>query len=207
MDRYWPSLLSYQLGIVFQLYFHFDSVYGVVFDENFWNLLFRVIISGSSVILFICGPILPVSSVIPSFSIQSKPNRGLVFFVVISISRLFLSPFISTEAVVFPSNFIRLSFTSLYSVPIGRNGVILLNCDFGIKVTGEPLSIMNLIGRLFTNAVMAKNSGPFFLIWRVEWSFWFTEWNVFGDQSSSSALLATLSCMWFILLYVLQYLA
>ena len=109
-----------------------------------------------------------VSSVIPSFSIQSKPNKGLVFFVVIRTSKLFRFPFISTSAIVFPSNFIRLSFTSLYSVPIGLNGVVLLNCDFGIKVTGEPLSIMNLIGRLLTNAVRVKNSGPFFFVWRVE---------------------------------------
>ena len=158
-----------------------------------------MVISESSVTLFVCGPILPVSSVIPSFSIQSKHKRGLVFFVVISISRLFLSPLISTEAVVFPSIFIWLSFTSLYSVSIGLSGVIQLNCHFGIKVTGEPLSSMYLIGRLFTNAVMVKNSGPFLLIRRIEWTFWFTEWILFGDQSSSSALLATSSCMWFIL--------
>ena len=155
MDRYWPFLLLYQLGIVFQLYFHFDSVYSVVFIEKFLNFLFWAVISGSSVLLFICGPILPVSIVIPSFFIQSKPDRGLVFFVVISISRLFLQTFFSTDAIVLPSNFIRLSFTSLFSVPIGLNSVIPLNCDFGIKVT---LSIMNLIGRLFTNAVMMKNS-------------------------------------------------
>ena len=127
--------------------------------------------SGSSVIWFFCGPVSPVSSVIPSFSIQSKPNRWLVFFVVISSSRSLLFPFISTDAVVFSSNFIRLSFTSPYSVPISLNGVFPLNCDFGINVTGEPLSIMNLIGQLFTNAVIVKNSGPFFLVSFVEWTF------------------------------------
>ena len=127
--------------------------------------------SGSSVIWFIGGAVSPVSSVIPSFSIQSKPNRGLVFFVVINSSRSLLFPFIFTDAVVFPSNYIRLSFTSLYSVPIGLNGVIPLNCDFGILVPGEPLSIMTLIGRLFTNAVIVKNFGPFFLAWCVEWTF------------------------------------
>ena len=137
MDRYWPSFLLYQLGIVFQLYFYFDSVYGVVLVEKFFEFFSRVVISGSSVTLFICGPILALSSVIPSFSIQSKPNGGLIFFVVISISRSFLLPFISTEAVVFPSNFMRLSFTSLYSVPIGRTGVIPLNCDFDWSVVHQ----------------------------------------------------------------------
>ena len=52
-----------------------------------------------------------------------------------------------TVVVVFPSNFIRLSFTSLYSVSSGYNGIMLLNCDFRNKVTGEPLPMMNLIGR------------------------------------------------------------
>ena len=112
--------------------------------------------SESSVIWFICGPDSPVSSDIPSFSIQSKPSRGLVFFVVFNSSSSILFPFISTDAVAFPSNFIQLSFTSLCSVPIGLNGVVPLNCDFGINVTREPLSIMSLIGRLFTNAVIVK---------------------------------------------------
>ena len=103
-----------------------------------------------------------MSSVIRNFCIQSKPSRGLVFFVVIRTSRSFRFPFLSTNAVVFPSMLIRLSFTSLYSVPIGFNDVILLKCDFGIKITGEPLlSIMTLIGRLLTNAMRVKNSGPF----------------------------------------------
>ena len=94
---------------------------------------------------FICRPVLPVSSVIPSFSIQSKPSKGLDFFVVTRISRLFR--FASSIAVVFPSDLISLSFTCLYSVSNGFNGVILLNFDFGIRVTGDPLSIINLFGR------------------------------------------------------------
>ena len=79
---------------------------------------------------------------------------------VIRISRLFRYPFISTVAVVFPSNMILLSFTSLFSVFSGFNGVIALKSGFGISVTGDPLSIMTLIGRLFTNAVRVKKSGP-----------------------------------------------
>ena len=101
-----------------------------------------------------------MSSVIPSFFIQSNPNKGLVFFVVIKTSRLFRCQFISTVAVVFPSNWNLLPFTSLYSVFSGFNGAILLKSDFGISVTGDPLSIMNLIGRLLTNAVRVKKSGP-----------------------------------------------
>ena len=47
---------------------------------------------------------------------------------------------------------------SLYSVSSGCNGVMLLNIDFGIRVTGEPLSMMNLIGRLLTNAVWTADA-------------------------------------------------
>ena len=126
---------------------------------------------------------------------------------VISTSRSLSFPFTSTDAIVFSSNFIPLSFTSLYSVPIGISGVILLNCDFDIKVTGEPLSIMNLIDRLLTNEVRVTTSVPFVYSWRVEWPFWFTESIVFGDQSSSSALLAPSTCTWFTLLFVLQHFA
>ena len=128
--------------------------------KKFFELSFQ----GSNIRVFCdvvyLGPVLPVSSVIPSFFIQSNPNKGLVFFVVIKIYRLFRCPFISTVAVVFPSNRILLSFTSLYSVFSGFDGVILLKSDFGISVTGDPLSIMNLIGRLLTNAVRVKKSGP-----------------------------------------------
>ena len=80
-------------------------------------------------------------------------------------------PFISTFAIVFPSNFIPLSFTSLYLTSNGCSGVILLNFDFGIKVTGEPLSMITLIGWLLTNVVKVNNSGPFLFIGRVEWIF------------------------------------
>ena len=104
---------------------------------------------------FTWGPLLHFD-----FFIQSKPNRGLVFFVVTKISRSFRFPSISTFAIVFPSNLILLAFPSLYSVFSGFSGVILLNSHFGIKVTGDPLSIMNLIGRLLTNAVRVKKSGP-----------------------------------------------
>ena len=126
---------------------------------------------------------------------------------VISTSRSLSFPFTSTDAIVFPSNFIRLLFTSLCSVPIGISGVFLLNCDFDIKVTGEPLSILNLIDRLLTNEVRVTTSVPFFYSWRVEWTIWFTEWIVFGDQSSSYALLVSSSCTWFTLLFVLQHFA
>ena len=131
----------------------------MVFMEEFFEF-FRVVMSGSSMIWFTWGPVLPVSSFIPNFFIQPKPNRGLVFFVVTKMSRSFRFPSISTIAIVFPLNLILLSFTSLYSVFSGFSGVILLNSDFGIRVTGDPLSIMNLIGRLLTYAVRVKKSEP-----------------------------------------------
>ena len=155
----------------------------------------------SSFIWCICGTVLPVSSVIPSFFIQSSPSRGFIFFVVIRSSSSFRVPLISTFAVVFPSNRIRLSFTSLYSVSRGRNGVIVLNCNFVISVTGEPLSMMNLIGRLLTNAVTVTNSGPLLFVDRVECIFCFTKWIVFVVQTSSPALLVSPSNNWFTFLF------
>ena len=114
---------------------------------------------------------------------------------------------LSPGGAYFPSNCIRLSFTSLYSVFSGCNCVMLLNSDFGINVTGDPLSMMNLIGRLLTSAVIVKKSGPLLFIDRVEWIFCFTEWIVFGVQSSSVALLVSSSIIWFTLLFVRQHLA
>ena len=131
--------------------------------------------SGSSFICCICEAVLPVSSVIPSFFIQSRPSNGFVLLVVTKICYSFSFPSISILADVFPSNCFRLSFTSLYSVSSGYSGVILLNCDFDISVTGDPLSIMNLIGRLLTSAVTVKDSGQLLFIDRVEWIFCFTE--------------------------------
>ena len=84
---------------------------------------------------------------------------------------------------------------------------MLLNNDFGIRGTGEPLSMMNLIGRLLTNAVSVKNSGPLMLVDCVEWIFCFIEWIVSGAQSSSSALLVSSSCIWFIFLLNRQFFA
>ena len=104
--------------------------------------------SESSMIGFIWRPVLPVSSVIPNFFIQSKPYKGLVFFVVTKISRSFRFPSISSFAIVFPSTLILLSMTSLYSVFSGFSGNILLNSDFGIRVIDDPLSFMSLIGRV-----------------------------------------------------------
>ena len=127
--------------------------------------------SASSVMWIVCGSVLLVSSVIPDFTIQSKPSKWLVFFNVTRISRSFRFQLISTVAIVFPSNLIPLSFTSLYSVSTGFNGVILLSCDFSIEDNGEPLSIIKLFGRLSTNAKRVKNFRPFFFIWRVKWTF------------------------------------
>ena len=110
-------------------------------------------------------------------------------------------------AAVFPSNFIGLSFTFLYFVSKGGNVVILLNCDFGIGVTGEPLSIMKLICLLLTNAVIAKKSGPLLFIDRVECKFFFTEWIVFSVQSSSPALFVSASITWFTFLFARQHFA
>ena len=125
MNRYWSSFLLISLAS-FLAVFLLLILPRCGFHESFLNFLFKEVISGSSVTWFIWGPVLAVSSVIPSFFIQSNPIKGLVFFVVIKISRLFRCPFTSTVAVVFPSKRILLSFTSLYSVFSGFNGVILL---------------------------------------------------------------------------------
>ena len=45
---------------------------------------------------------------------------------------------------------------------------MLLNSDLGINVTGDPLSMVDLIGRLLTNAVVVKKSGPLLFTDRVE---------------------------------------
>ena len=87
---------------------------------------------------------------------------------------------------------------------MGRNGVVLLKCDFGNSAIGELLSIKNLISRLLTNAVIVKNSGPLLFI---ECIFCFTEWIKFGVQSSSPALLASPSAKWFTFLFARQHLA
>ena len=83
----------------------------------------------------------------------------------------------------------------------GLKGVIIPDCDFGIEVTGEPLSMMILICWFLTNAVKVKSSGLLLFIERVEWILCFIEWIVSGDQSSSFALLASGSCTQFTLLF------
>ena len=145
--------------------------------------------------------VLSLSSVIPNSLIQSNhPNSGFVFFVVIKISKCFCLPLTFTFAIVFLSKFIWLLFTYLYFFSNGCNGVMLLNNDFGIRVTGDPLSMINLIARLLTNAVSVKNSGPLMPVDCVEWIFCFIEWIVSDAHSPSSALLASSSCIWFIFL-------
>ena len=175
--------------------------------NSFLNCPFNDLMSGSSLTCFICWSVLSLSTVIPNSFIQSNPSSGFVFFVDISTSRCFCLPFTFTFAIVFPSKFIRLSFTSLYSVSSGCNGVMLLNSDFGIRVTGEPLSLMNLIGRFSTNALSVKNSGPLMLVGCVEWIFCFIEWIVTGAHSSSPALPVSSSCIWYIFLLDRQHFA
>ena len=115
--------------------------------KSFLNCILSTFTSGSSLLLFICYSVLSLSSVFPNSFILSDPSNGFVSFVVTSISNCYCFSFMFTVVVVFPSKLIRLSFTSLYSVSKGYDGVMLLNCDLGNKVTGEPLPMMNLIGR------------------------------------------------------------
>ena len=77
-----------------------------------------------------------------------------------------------------------------------------LNNDLGINVTGDPLLMIILIGRLLTNAVIVKKSGSLLFTDRVEWIFCFTEWVVFGVQSSSFALLVSFLIKWFTFFYL-----
>ena len=97
-------------------------------------------------------------------------------------------------------------FTSFYSTSIGRN-VILLNYEFGTYDTSELLSITNLIGRLLTKAAIMKNFGPLLFVDRVDCTFCFTEWFVFGVQLSPPALLVSASIRWFTFLFARQHLA
>ena len=69
--------------------------------------------------------------------------------------------------------------------------MIRLNICFGIEVTSDPLSSMNLIGRSLTNAVMVKNGCLFLGVCFVERTVLVNKCVLFGDQSSSSALVAS----------------
>ena len=90
-------------------------------------------------------------------------------------------------AIVLPSNLILL-FTSLYSCWSGYLVVIPFNFCFGMSVTDDPLSIMNLIGRLLIYTVTVKNGCPSLDICLVEWTVLFIECILFGVQLSSSTL-------------------
>ena len=127
-------------------------------------------------------------TLIPRCFIQSNPSNGFVLFVVFSNSNFFFSPSISMFAIVFPSNLILLLFAYRYSSFNGYIVVIPLNFCFGIRVTGDPLSIMNLIGLLLTNTVTVKNGCPSLDICLVEWTVLFIEYNLFGVQLFCSAL-------------------
>ena len=48
---------------------------------------------------------------------------------------------------------------------------LCLDDDCGIRVVGDPQSIINLIGRFLSEAVRLKKSGQSYLIWCVEWIF------------------------------------
>ena len=133
-------------------------------------------------------------TLIPRCFIQSNPSNGFVLFVVISNSSFFFSPYFSMLAIVFSSNLILLLFTSRYSSFNGYFIVVPLNFCFGIRVTGDPLSIMNLIGRLLTNTVTVKNGCPSLYICLVEWTVLFIECILLGVQLSCSALVASESC-------------
>ena len=110
------------------------------------------LVRSANVIINWCG--VSVFSVSPSSFIQLRQSSGCVCFVVISCSSCFDLPSNSLFAKVLPSNFILLSFTSRKSSNTGLISVILLNFSFGINVTGEPLSMMNVIGQLLTISVL-----------------------------------------------------
>ena len=90
------------------------------FVKSLWNLLFSFAISSSGLLLnssdlFMwltvrCG--FSVFSVIPSFSIQLSPSNGCVCLEFISNSSCHTLPSVSMSAMVLPSNFLLLSFTS-----------------------------------------------------------------------------------------------
>ena len=172
----WPCFISFSISfstdcckcIVMGLPFcciSFASSFNCIFTStpftvwfllnSFLSFVFSFVTSGSSFIWCTCGTVFPVSSVFANFFIQSKLSRGFVFLVVTRSSNSIPVPLISTLAVF--------SF-KLYPVVV-----------YVPVVTGEPLSTMNLIGRLLTNAVIVKNSGPFLFLDRVECIFCFTE--------------------------------
>ena len=156
--------------------------------NSFVNFLFRSVTSRFLFDVFIFRLDFSVSILVPNWFIQSRPSSGFVLFVVISSYKFFVSPLISTFAMVFPLNFLLLLLTSLYSVFNGCICVIWLNNWFGTSVTGDRLSIINLIGRLLTNAVVVKNGCPSLVFCFVEWTVLVMRCILFGDHSSSSAL-------------------
>ena len=103
MNRDWPPLLLYRISfassfswistlIPFTVWFSLNSC----LNCPFWDFM-----SGSSLTCFIRWSVLSLSSVIPNSFIQSNPNSGFVFFVVIKISKCFCLPLTFTFAIVF----------------------------------------------------------------------------------------------------------
>ena len=115
-----------------------------------------------------------------AFSSSLSPIRGCLLRRYHNLQTVFPIYLNVRHCFCFNLNFIRLLFTSLCLVSSGRNDVILLHCDFGIKVDSEPLSMKILVGRLMTTALKVKNSGLSFFFEGVEWIFWFIEWFVFN---------------------------
>ena len=191
MYWFWTAFLLYSFCVLhlvlivcllrFLLSFYF---HGIVFELSFEHYVWFFLNVLDLQVSF------SVSSLIPRKFIQSSPGIRFVLFVIICSSRYFVSPLVSNFAVVFLSNFILLLLTSPYSECSVRIGVNLLNICFGIKVTGDPLSIMNLTGRLLTNAVVVKNGCPSLVICFVEWTVLVMRCILFGDQSFSSVLVA-----------------
>ena len=92
-----------------------------------------------------------------------------------------------------PSKLLRLTFILftpfLETVRVWSG--LFSNFEFGIDANGEQLSLIDLTGRLLTNAVIMKNFGPMMFVVFVERNFWIIEWKVSGDQSSSLAQLVS----------------
>ena len=114
---------------------------------------------------------------------------GLFFLSLLAVLS-FLFPHWFRLSPLFVSNFILLLFAFLYSVCSHRIGVGWFKIGSGIKVTGDPLP-MTLIGLLLTNAVVVKNGCPSLVICFVELTVPVMRCILFGDHSSSFALVAS----------------
>ena len=126
----------------------------------------------------------------PGVSSSLFQAMGLFFLLLLAVPD-FLFPIDFDVCYCFSSKVILLLFLSLYSVCSGLIGMIWLNICSDIRVTADPLSLTNLIGRLSINAAEVKNGCPSLDICLAERTVLVIKRVLFRDQSSSLALVGS----------------